>query len=340
MRHMKKTNKSPQKKAAINKPETPEVLTDEWLDITAKRARLSKDIKILDLIFIMAEDETYNDILSKIWEALELNNKMAVRGMQHCPSSTYSRVRYRGWTLGGFDPTNTEIGTSTALERTYIWYFILSRMAGTNWEGRFYVVGLPIIRTLLPETDDGERPSEYAFIELDDFAAYLRRIEEVHDLSIPLPARLFPDENKKPIQRNKVFPCEPGTQWEDIKITLVANDMVRIKTPQGEGRFTYHELGMADKRAGDKPKLVWGLLVVFARRQGVLSPSDSLYSQDRVTGTANKYKGTICDATKRLNKHLKEVFGIDESIYKWHYRKYKKYETKIFFSDETQVASY
>ena len=62
--------------------------------------------------------------------------------------------------------------------------------------------------------------------------------------------------------KEKPFPCQPGTIWKDIKITLVANDTVRIETPNGTGRYTYNELGMADGRPGDKPKEVWATLAI------------------------------------------------------------------------------
>ena len=51
----------------------------------------------------------------------------------------------------------------------------------------------------------------------------------------------------------------------------------------------------------------------------------------------NNYTGYLPDQTKRLNYHLRKLFGINDSIYKWHYKKYKGYKTKIQFSDATQA---
>ena len=132
--------------------------------------------------------------------------------------------------------------------------------------------------------------------------------------------------SKRPIeQRKAIFPCEPGTKWEDITITLIANDTVRIKTPQDEGRFTYHELGLSDKRRGDEPKkALWGLFKLFAEKNGFVSPQNVRYDPRRA------------DTAKRLNKHLQEVFRIQDSIYQGHYRKEKGYRTKIKFSDARQ----
>ncbi len=124
-----------------------------------------------------------------------------------------------------------------------------------------------------------------------------------------------------------MFPCSPETKWEDIKITLVSDDTVRIKTPQGEGRFTYHELGMSDKRSGDKPKIIWELFKIFSKNQG------------RISSDNPKYDPRLPDTAKRLNRHLKDLFEIKDSIYKGHYRKMKRYETKIIFSNQTEVTS-
>jgi len=115
--------------------------------------------------------------------------------------------------------------------------------------------------------------------------------------------------------------CPPGTQWEEIKITLISDDTVRIKTPQGEERFTYSELGLSDKRKGDSPTVLWVQLTEFAKHKGIIS------------GKEGKYVKQLPVISKRLNKHLQELFGIPDTIYKAHYRKYHKYETKIQFHD-------
>lgn len=124
------------------------------------------------------------------------------------------------------------------------------------------------------------------------------------------------------IQEQKVFPCKPGTKWEDIKITLIDENTIRVKTPQREGRFTYHELGMSDKRKGNPPTTLWILLRLFAENKGNISSNNI------------NYISTLPSTAKRLNKHLQKVFGIKDSIYKYHYKKYQAYITKIHFSDQ------
>jgi len=120
-----------------------------------------------------------------------------------------------------------------------------------------------------------------------------------------------------------LLPCPPGTKWEDITITLIANDTVRIKTPWGEERYTFSELGLSDKRKGDGSTMLWELLKVFAKKGG------------QVGREKNDYDPKLPDTAKRLNYKLKEIFGINDSIYKSHYKLEKAYITKIHFKDRT-----
>lgn len=94
----------------------------------------------------------------------------------------------------------------------------------------------------------------------------------------------------------------------------------------GKGNFTYHKLGMEDGRSGNKPTVIWGLFKLFAKNQG------HIHSQNP------KYDPQLISTAKRLNKHLQKLFEIEETIYTDHYKFQKGYKTKIFFSDQTQVA--
>jgi len=133
-------------------------------------------------------------------------------------------------------------------------------------------------------------------------------------------------ENEQTLEK-AVLPCKPGTKWEEITITLMADDMVRIKTPQGEGRFTYGACGFADKRKGDKPTMLWALLKIFAENRGRISRSEGA-----------QYVPQLPDTTKRLNKHLQRVFGINERIYKGHYKAEKGYTTRFTVLDHRETG--
>jgi hypothetical protein len=146
-----------------------------------------------------------------------------------------------------------------------------------------------------------------------------------------LEGAVFREDNISEFEKeSNAFPCKPGTEWKDVKITLIDNNTVRIKTPQGNGLFTYHNLEMADKRLGDKPIKVWSTLKLFATNQGIIPPKNHDYRKSLIKALPGK--------AKHLNSHLKKLFGIEESIFKYHYKTHKRYETRIFFSDQTIVS--
>jgi hypothetical protein len=119
------------------------------------------------------------------------------------------------------------------------------------------------------------------------------------------------------------FPCDPNTRWEDISFVLKSDDLIEVKTPRGIGRLVYNQVGFADKRSGDKPnKTTWPLFQVFAKYEGIISRSNPNYIRD------------LPDRARLLNKKLKEVFGINESIYIAHYRRHKKYQTRFRIRDD------
>ncbi len=344
------------KESTHNKSNSLEVLKDEWLDRTAKRAILNKAVTLWDLIFILAEDESYNKVLPKLWDALDLGSEKALSGIKNS-SFVIPRVEYKDWKLENFHTASTEVQVTTAEQRTCAWFYVLIRMAKTYFAWQL-LLRLPSIPTLPvyftpkgglreppPESpEEWEWLRESGFIKLDDLVSYFHEIEEAYGIKIPVPVRLFPDKKLKDKGKTarktnqNVFPCEPGTKWEDIKFTLIANDTIKIKAPQGEGKFTYQELGMKDKRNG-KPKMIWGLIVLFAKNQGVITNDDlKKFTKIRQAQTTKNTNMTFSDHTKQLNKHLKDLFGINESIFKYHFKKKKRYETKIIFSDQTQVA--
>ena len=126
-----------------------------------------------------------------------------------------------------------------------------------------------------------------------------------------------------------IIPCPPGTKWEDIRITLTSAETVRIKTPLGEKHFTFHQLGLSHIQNPEKPIKLWFVLKILANNQGTLSWNDNIDEKDR---------NNISESMRRLNKRLQKLFGINDSIFKDSYKKLKKYDSKIFFSDQTIVS--
>ena len=116
--------------------------------------------------------------------------------------------------------------------------------------------------------------------------------------------------------------------WDLFQITLISDDTVKIKTPFGENRFGYRDLGLEYEKA-NKPKRVWTYLKVFAKAQGIISAK---------TFDDPELKKDLITYASKLNKYLQGLFGINESIYKGHYKKQMRYDTKIMFSDATQIV--
>ena len=83
---------------------------------------------------------------------------------------------------------------------------------------------------------------------------------------------------------------------------------------------------MADRRNPERAMMLWPLLQEFAKNQGIVS-ADTI-----------DFRSNLVDTAKRLNRHLKELFGIDEKVWKHHYRVHKRYEARIFFSDQTMAS--
>jgi len=98
--------------------------------------------------------------------------------------------------------------------------------------------------------------------------------------------------------------------------------MVRIKTPQGEDKYLYHQLGLSDRRKGDQPTLLWELLKLFLMNDGRIS-------------RRNKYDPKLPDTAKRLNRQLKNLFAIKDSIYAGHYKKEYAYKMRFKVSNAT-----
>lgn len=254
-------------------------------------ARRCKFIYWANLAVILAADKSTSKCLMRLWNEFQCNR----RGPQK-PKLNTARNRLGAWIA--------------LLERV-----IFNRVNGRS-EG---LMEIPLLAC-----------NEKGNVQLEHVKEYFSNV-----LEVPLPEGLFPSEEANPHksqskmpfegrpENRKIFPCPSDTAWEQVRITLLSDDAVRIKTPSGEARFSYHGLGFVDKRKGDKPTALWGLLKILAQNQGTISPQNS------------EFKSTLLDTTKRLNKHLQGLFGINESIFAGSYRREKAYRSRIMFSDQT-----
>jgi len=127
----------------------------------------------------------------------------------------------------------------------------------------------------------------------------------------------------EPHTTKQLFPCEEGTRWADIAITLISDDTVLIRTPVGRGRFSYHKLGFENQTRGNKAIAIWETLKMFCKLQGDISGS-----------TLQGYDPKLVKKISLLNKHLRNLFGI-KANFTLHFKKAKGYKSEILFRDET-----
>jgi hypothetical protein len=120
----------------------------------------------------------------------------------------------------------------------------------------------------------------------------------------------------------EVIAVPKGTNWSQITITVIDDERARIKTPVGERLFHRSELGMESKISG-RPTLLWGSLCFFAKFNGRIDPK------------THNVERRVIDSLKRLNKKLKEIFGMPENAWN-HYRKNKEYVTKFRIDDKRE----
>lgn len=171
------------------------------------------------------------------------------------------------------------------------------------------------------------------FIELINGAFYRRdHIEAVRDgyrltpetLAREVKGEADIESVSKPESPSKnVLKLTPGTNWNQISITLLSDEMVRIVTPKGEGRFTYHELGFKNQTKGNQPVAIWNTLKLFCKLGGEISSSK-----------IESYDPKLVKNISLLNKRLQRLFSIKSNFHP-HFKKARGYKSEINFSDET-----
>jgi hypothetical protein len=182
------------------------------------------------------------------------------------------------------------------------------------------------------------RGQEYfeSWINIEEFKAWIDEISQRISVSFPMPEILLAVERiEEPLTARAQKPLElvPGTTWEDIYFSLKSNELVHVRTPAGESRLMFSDLGFQDKRKGDKPnKTTWVFFLVLAVCQG-----DTRNESDKIKKHISQADmAKFSERARRLDAHLKKVFGINESIYKGHYRKFNGYVTRFNIQDHRQ----
>lgn len=119
-------------------------------------------------------------------------------------------------------------------------------------------------------------------------------------------------------------PPVPGRKWEDVTITFISHDSVRIEAGDLDKRLHFAEMGFKDGRKGDIPDTRWAILREFAARNGTISWGDINV----------KHSDKMKSAIKDIRKRLKAVLGIAEDPF-FPYRQVKAYKARFILRDVT-----
>jgi hypothetical protein len=110
------------------------------------------------------------------------------------------------------------------------------------------------------------------------------------------------------------FPEMPNLKWEEIVITFISNDSIRIQARNSTKITHYVDMGFRDKRKGDLPTKAWDFLKNLAENGGEISYSGNSYN------SKNKIRA------KELRKILRNYFKIEADPF-YQYKKCGAYKT-------------
>ncbi len=164
---------------------------------------------------------------------------------------------------------------------------------------------------------------------VNDFKAPARANEFIGYLTLKKDTKLVRvssqiDKETKTVS-TAFFPAPKGTTWDKVKIVLIANDTVQVTIKDRSERCSYHELGMSDKRKGDKPKIMWWFLVRLIKEEGYISKIQK------------QYDPKLIDVVKGFRKQMKNLFGVEDSPL-GHYKTEKGYRARFRIGDQTQIS--
>lgn len=124
-------------------------------------------------------------------------------------------------------------------------------------------------------------------------------------------------ENKeKPI---RPFPSPSGIKWSDITIRFLSEESVQIIARNVMEVRNCAEMGLMDNRTKNHNKL-WHVLLLFGKLRGEISW--------KMMGLPPGIQRNLKTHIKRLRKHLKQFFGIEDDPF-MPYRREKAYKTKF-----------
>jgi hypothetical protein len=109
---------------------------------------------------------------------------------------------------------------------------------------------------------------------------------------------------KAPIKAQKSFPTPAGVGWRDVTLS-VTDTHVTVEAKRRSVEFSFDEAGFEERRKGQVPDAIWGLLKVFSMRGGMIPVSDALLSRR----TRTNLRQYVTELRRRLHALIP---GIDD----------------------------
>jgi len=101
--------------------------------------------------------------------------------------------------------------------------------------------------------------------------------------------------------------------WDEITITLISLDSIRIAVRDFKQTYHFSELGMKDQRSSEKADSNWRLISLFALKNGTVTYPD--------IDSTHKYSSPK-KAIATLQSKLKELIGLKDNPI-------EKYKTRV-----------
>ncbi len=162
--------------------DTATVLYD-WIRAIARRAKHNGFISVIDLVYVMAEEERYINVIPELWSVFDM------------AKAENNRI----------DRKILEYDLETKSKRVAAWFYLWHRMANTE-TGNFLFKNLPYLKPITLYSKEREKPikidkiddrQEDCLVKFNDIADFFQNTGDVYQLKVPLPELLFPESRKK-----------------------------------------------------------------------------------------------------------------------------------------------
>ncbi|RJQ74156.1 MAG: hypothetical protein C4519_17170 [Desulfobacteraceae bacterium] len=141
----------------------------------------------------------------------------------------------------------------------------------------------------------------------------------LHGFLAKIPSAITAEQTPK-----SIFPSPPDLRWEEVVISFVSNDSIRIQARGKSERFTFAEIGFKDGRKGDLPDSIWKFF-----RDGLAANGGEIHWKTKLDSTD---KGKLKAIISKLRARLKSITGLKEDPF-FPYRRTHGYNTKFTLID-------